>query len=747
MDVLLTGHIWAILILELINEHMDMKKYILYSLLGLLPFFSSCSDDVDKNGEESGKVPIQLSADMTRVGNEPARSNIYVKGFYVSQPTAVYFDETLASIPTGLTGSTRPIEFPGASPYYPFADEEIYIIAYSGKTQGGKMHLTAGTAITNDAILSNYGKRKNDADNIADNRTEYEPYGTPGNSSNPAEILQFRHVMTQLIVDTVIDQTSHVDRLPERIHFTLKSDKVVKNGYYPVRERENDPDGRQAVDLSNDSYTIQLGTNYLVPSGVDLFGVAMQTLTIDDYTASGDELKNYTIGSDDASLTSMPLRPGFSYRLTLTISRLGLTGIHLTKSDWVPTQTDGNLGVTPYTLNLDLGNYDTSQSNDTISRVVLMANNKQYVGKSVTGKIQFVTLPTVSSSVQSVILYTEKGRLINMPLGGNNTYTYNESGSNLSLKLSAGGMLTADGNAATPTNPYLITTAVQFMNVNKELNAHYKQMTTVDLNALNLIDESRLFNGFGDFSGTFDGNGYRIDGIDIVASGLFKSNSNTLKNIRLSTGLVDATGFAYAGAIAGTNSGSIIASVNEARIINTGGTTTIYGGIVGLNQNTGTVIASVNTGVIKQGDVVGGIIGENQNTNENVVVACINTGALNPEATYLGYLCGRSSGFADTFTTSFGLVGSAQHVIGGPELAVGTGDDATVNVAALEPAILRNGLPEDDTDDNHRIINRLNTALNDNFPAIAAVYKFVYDDPNSSAETVTGITWPAPVMK
>ena len=721
-----------------------MKKYILYSLLGLLPFFSSCSDDMNKNSEESG-VPIQLFGDMTRAG-EPARSNIYVKAFYVNSPN-IYFDETLASISEGLsTTTTSSIKFPGASPYYPFEDGEINIIAYSGKAPEGKMYLTAGTGIANDAILSNYGKRTNDTDDVDANRTKYEPLGTQGSSSNPADILQFRHVMTQLIVDTIIDQNSHVDRLPEKIHFTLKGNGVVKTGRYPVRVSENEADGQQAINLSNDSYSIQLGTNYLVPSGADLFGVPMQTLTIDDYSASGNELSGYTIGSDDG-LTSMELRPGYSYRLTLKISRLGLTGINLTKSDWVPTQTNGNLGITPYNLDLNLGNYDASQSIDTISRVVLMANNKQYVGKSIGGKIQFVTLPTVSANVESVVLYTEKGRLINMPIGGNNAYTYNEAGSNLTLNLSAGGMLTADGNAATEANPYLITTAVQFMNVNKELNAHYKQMTTVDLNALNLIDDSRLFNGFGDFSGTFDGNGYRIDGIDIVASGLFKSNSGTLKNIRLTTGIIDGTGFAYTGSIAGTNSGRIIASVNEARIVNTGGTTTIYGGIVGLNQNTGTIVASVNTGVIKQGDVVGGIIGENQNTNENVVVACINTGALNPEATYLGYLCGKSSGSADTFTTSFGLVGTAQHVIGGPELAVGTGDDPTVNVASLEPAILRNGLPADDTNEANRIINRLNTALINNFPDVAAVYKFVYDNPNSSAEPITGITWPAPVMK
>lgn len=713
----------------------------MYSLLGLFPFFLSCSDEVDKNNDESS-VPILLSGSMTRAG-EPARNNIYVKGFYAGTTKTVYFDETLANIPEGLsTTNSNPIEFSGASPCYPPSPLEINIIAYSGKAPDGKMYLTAGTTIDNDAILSNYGKRKSDADYSL----KYEPSGTIGSSSDQIDYLQFRHVMTQLNVDFELDPNSQVDHIPKTIHFTLKSNAVVKTGRYSVKEKEADPAGQQATNLSNDSYTIQLGTNYLVPSGADLFGIPMQTLTIDDYTASGDELAGYTIGSNDGA-TSMELRPGYSYKLTLTISRLRLTDVKLTKSDWVPVPVSGNLKVTPYTLGLNLGAYDTSQRSDTISSVVLMTENKQYVGKSIGGQIQFATLPTVNADVKNVVLYTTKGCLINKPLGGSNTYTYNTAGSNLTLNLSAGGLMTADGNPVSPTNPYLITTAVQFVNVSKEPNANYKQMATVDLNTLNLVGANSLFNGFGDFSGTFDGNGYRIDGINIQAPGLFESNSGTLKNIRLTTGIVDGAGSAYAGSIAGTNSGSIIACVNEAQIVNSISSVTIYGGIAGLNQSKGEVVACVNTGSIKQGDIVGGIVGENQNTDENAFVACINTGALNPAATYLGYLCGKSNGTMGIFVTSFGLVGTARNVVGGWELAVGTGDGVAKDVAALEPAILRNELPAGDVNEANRIVNRLNKVLDNSYATVAAVYEFVYDDPKSSASPVTGITWPAPVMK
>jgi len=318
--------------------------------------------------------------------------------------------------------------------------------------------------------------------------------------------------------------------------------------------------------------------------------------------------------------------------------------------------------------------------------------------------------------------------------------------------LSRGGMLAEDPSIAmSPTNPYLITTPVQFMNVKYELDAYYKQIRTVDLNTLNLIGEQRFFNGFENtFSGAFDGNGHRIDGIDIAARGLFDTNAGTLKNIRLTTGTIDATGKDYAGSIAGVNSGNIIACVNEARITNTVGAATIEGGIVGQNTATGRIIGNVNTGTILYVNTVGGICGENANINENTIVACINTGMLNPNATIgLGYILGQQVGNTANIVinTSFGLVGSAQHVIGSPENAIGSGEVGATDTSVLEPAILRNELGEGMVESD-RVLIRLNASLGQitDIPDVAA-YEFVYDDPTDQNDKVTGITWPAPVIK
>lgn len=728
-----------------------MKKYRLYGLLGIFSLLFSCSDNMIKE-QESDVTPIKLSGALTRAGETP-RNNIYVKAYYNNSPN-VYFDETLANIPAGLsTTDINPIVFPGVAPYYPLGNEGIRIIAYSGKAPGGLMTLTAGTGIANDAVLSNYGKRTSDIDDVDQLKLQYEPVGTIGTSSDPVELLQFRHVMTQLIVDTIIDQSSHVDRLPENIQFTLEGNGVITSGRYPVRDLE--ANAQAATDMSTTKYTVRLGTNYLVPSGVNLVGVRMESLRIDDYTAQPSDLTNYIISPREAGYNDMYLTPGASYRLTLTISRMRLTGITLTKSDWEPHVVTGNLAYTPYILNLDLGEYSTTQGNDTISRVLLVTNgNKQYIGKSVGGQLQFVTLPTAvtpEDQIASVIVYTDKGRLISTPLNSTDVYTYNEAASTLQLNLSRGGMRTADGTAMSETNPYLITTAVQFMNINSDLAAHYRQVATVDLNTLNLISDDRIFNGFGDFTGSFDGNGNRIDGLDIQASGLFNSNAGTIKNIRLTSGVINAAGSDYAGSMVGVNTGNVIACVNESRIENTDGATTIQGGIVG--QNSGRVIACVNTGTILKGDVAGGIAGENLNTNPYAFVSCINTGALNPMATYLGYVCAKSTPTSNdviVVRTSFGLVGTAQHLIGSPELAIGTDNNVgREDVSAVEPAILRNGLEQGETDPARRIVPRLNQALADTDPVtglgVAAEYRFVYSYPGNTTDPVTGLTWPAPV--
>lgn len=696
---------------------------IYYYLLTLILFVSACADDKEIKDIKLGDNPVQLAGIVPRAGTP--RNDIHVKAYLPGSPN-IYFNETLVSLPNGVSpNDTTSIVFPVATPYYPLGDtNEITIYAYSGKAPDDEMILVAGTGITNDAILSNYGKRRSDPEV----NPGYAPNGTPGSSANPAQILQFRHVMTQVNVSIATDPDSEVDQIPTSIQFGMNG--VVSTGRYGIRAQETET----AVNTSG-TYTLRLGTNYLVPNGFNMVGNRLAYLVIDDYIASSQDLANFTIQPDGAE-QEMLLMPGYAYNLIFTIGRLGIQHITLQKVDWNRTEITGDVSYQPYNLSLGLGDYN-SPTAEPINRVVLKTADRTYVGKKAedSNNIEFVILPP--TGVTGVALYTERGLLLeaDLPSGG---YTYNEAGSTLNLQLSAGGMIPVDPVQPydPATNPYAVYSPLQFMNVANDLGASYRQMNTIDLRTLNLIDAGRIFNGFGAFTGTYDGDGNRIDALDIQASGIFASNSGTLRGIRITTGTMDATGQTVAGTLCGTNTGTIVGCINESRIITANGVTETLGGICGTNS--GTIIGCLNTGTILNGTIVGGICGTNQNTAAGAIMACVNTGMLNPEAEQLGYICGSSTASAaNVVQTSFALVGSAQRVIGGPEIAVGTNNVGTTDVSSLEPAILRNGL-QAGQGEAMRIVNRLNTSLG-NTPW-GTTYQYVYDN------SVTAITWPAPMV-
>lgn len=701
-----------------------MRKYkIYYYLLTLVLFISACADDKEVIDIKSGDNPVQIAGIVPRAGTP--RNDIHVKAYLPGSPN-IYFNETLVNLPQGVSpNDTTAIVFPVATPYYPLGDtNEISIYAYSGTAPNDEMILAAGTGITNDAILSNYGKRRSDPQV----RPEYAPTGTPGSSADPAEILQFRHVMTQVNVSVVTDPDSEVDQLPTNLQFRMNG--VVATGRYGIRAQETET----AVNTSG-AYTLRLGTNYLVPNGFNMVGNALSYLAIDDYIATSQDLANFTIQPAGAE-QQMLLMPGYSYNLVFTVGRLGIQHITLQKVNWNRTEITGDVNYRPYNLFLGLGNYN-SPTAEPINRAVLRTADRSYVGKKSedSDSIEFVILPP--SGVTNISLYTERGLLLeaDLPTGG---YTYNENGSSLNLELSVGGMIPVDPVQPYDegTNPYAVYTPLQFMNVANDLGASYRQMNTIDLRTLNLIDAGRIFNGFGAFTGTYDGDGNRIDALDIQAAGLFASNSGILRGIRITTGTMDATGQTVAGTLCGTNTGTIVGCINESRITTTNGATETLGGICGTNS--GRIIGCLNTGTILNGTTVGGICGTNQNTAAGAIMACVNTGMLNPQAEQLGYICGSSTTSTNNVVqTSFALVGSAQRIIGGPEIAVGSGNVGTTDVSSLEPAILRNGL-QAGQGEPMRIVNRLNAALATT--PWGTTYQYVYNN------AVTAVTWPAPIV-
>ncbi|MCC8089000.1 MAG: fimbrillin family protein [Rikenellaceae bacterium] len=712
---------------------MKLNKYII-PLLSLAAFaLAACTNDNASDATVPvipGESEVRLSGILPTVGqiNESA---IYLIAVLDTARSEQYITETAIVSQSGLDATEQEFTFTSGSPYYPLGRNVIRFFAYTGTADtNGNMTLRAGNTGSSDAVLSNYGRRESDSSANA----SYEGTGTPGSSDDPAELLQFRHVMTQLVVNIVVDSTetpAYVDPPPTNVTFTL--DSIVAQGYYPITAlapAAGSEGTAQIAENTSGEYQIKEGINYLIPNGATLSGKQFNTLIIDDYTATSGDLAGFTIEADAGNTANM-LLPGYSYNLTITVRRLKVVSVTLTQIPWVAREIeDGEINYDPNTLSLELGDYVNSGTDQITKVVIRTSDNKLYVGgvEDNSSDIAFVTLPT--TSVEYVELYTSKGLLISTE--DNVVYSSNT----LTIPLSEGGMFTEDPSQPySATNPYIISTPVQFLNVSKNLTASYKQDANIDHEAL-LGDENEIFNGFDNFSGRYDGNGHWIANIEITGSGLFKENSGVIRNVRLFSGSIDASGTQYAGSIAGSNSGTIVACLNEVYIANADN---YAGGITG--QNSGRIVACVNTGNIWEGNYVGGICGYNSSTAEGAIEACINTGALNTEATGLGGICGLSVNSSNNVVrTSFWLVGTAQRHIGGGEVAVGSGTVGILDATDLGPDKMRNGLNDGETE-SQRILNRLNTELANDIDNWGDVYKYIYDN----AET--GITWPAPVIK
>lgn len=709
---------------------MNRYTYFIVFWVSMFFLFGSCADDSHMEEKERDEHMIMLSGVMTRSGTIN-KTKLYLKAFLTGSPQ-VYFDETPITVTGGLEeNEQKVVVFPGGTPYYPLGDVPIVIFGFTGKLYNGdRMILKAGLGDSYDAVLSNNGVRETPqpGDDVTTD-------GTQGSSSNQAILLNFRHVMTQLNVSVKIDSTEvpHVDAQPTHVRFKVPG--VVAQGYYPIRSAEPDPADEDNADKAvngTGTYEVKLGTNYLVPTGANLANQQLTELIIDDYTAVPGDFANLKIVPSGGE-PDLKLLPGYAYNLTFVLNRLKVDSIHIARVEWLTEPVEAEVSYDPYTLQLSLNGGYQNVNDDLITKVVLHTTDKMYVGgnSGVQGTYDFAVLPA-AGTVNQVELFTAKGLLLSSPV------TPTDYGSNtLSMTLSEGGMVLA--NTALPNgenNPYLITTPVQFMNVDKNPNAHYRQMATIDLNTLNLIGADRIFNGFGDFTGSYDGNGNRIDGLDINGPGLFKSNAGKLKNIRIYSGTMDASGQTYAGSLCGTNTGTIVACFNESRLANATGT---VGGICGLNDTNGQIIACLNTGTVLQGANVGGIAGENRNTADGAIRACINTGMLNPAATTLGFICGTSTASSNqVIRVCFNLVGSAQRVLGGEEVPNGAQNTGTYDVSVLYPEILRNGLLPGETEDK-RIVNRLNAEIATT--PWAGIYLYILD------RVATGNTWPVPVKQ
>ena len=221
---------------------------------------------------------------------------------------------------------------------------------------------------------------------------------------------------------------------------------------------------------------------------------------------------------------------------------------------------------------------------------------------------------------------------------------------------------TGDGNGTEPDDPYQITDWEELYDVRDKPGAYYELQNDLD-NSTNgydtyNADDSAGWDPIGDdstkFTGSFDGQGYTIDGLyidraDVTLNGLFGyiGTDGEVRNLGVTN--VNLTGQNQMGGLAGKNDGLIDNSFATGVV--DGGERT--GGLVGHNEGEGTITNSYSgVEVISDDGMIGGLVGDNSNAEIKKsysfgVVDEADTGST------VGGLTGREDGGGATNVDSF----------------------------------------------------------------------------------------------
>ena len=227
----------------------------------------------------------------------------------------------------------------------------------------------------------------------------------------------------------------------------------------------------------------------------------------------------------------------------------------------------------------------------------------------------------------------------------------------------------------TKDSPYLISTEEELLAVANDLRAYYELQNDITLTS--------DWTPMGTFSGSFNGNGYTISGINIpdvrnyTGTGFFETNQGTIKNLTVHTTIYTSNAWGYYGGLAANNSGIITnchavvdmniscscdinhpmrvgglvasndggtiknCSVTESSII-TSGTGKFAapntGGIAGWNFYDGTISSCYFSGTVS-GDMTGGITG----WNYELIERCHSDGSIT-NSDDAGGITGHNSG-------------------------------------------------------------------------------------------------------
>jgi The GLUG motif. len=176
--------------------------------------------------------------------------------------------------------------------------------------------------------------------------------------------------------------------------------------------------------------------------------------------------------------------------------------------------------------------------------------------------------------------------------------------------------LSGDGSRS---NPYEISNASELQAMEDDLNANYELVSDIDASQTAQFNDGRGFNPVGgnatdlpvrarppEFTGSFDGNGYRITGLTIDRPernnvGLFGMSAGIVKHVTLTE--VSITGGNFVGGLVGRNDGTIRNATASGSVSGRAG----VGGLVGCNNVT--IRTATASGNVDGLDFTGGLVG------------------------------------------------------------------------------------------------------------------------------------------
>lgn len=227
----------------------------------------------------------------------------------------------------------------------------------------------------------------------------------------------------------------------------------------------------------------------------------------------------------------------------------------------------------------------------------------------------------------------------------------------------------AKGGTGTKSDPYLISTAGDMLQITAAPDASYKLVNDIDMNTYN-----QYWTPVSEFGGTLDGDGHALSNLSINSSeyyaGLFGSltEGSKVKNLMVIYPSITVNeGNSSVGVIAGTALTDTITNVHiyGAQIADaTNGVDTKFGGLVGESSLYGEISSSSFAGTINLpgAEYVGGIAGNTRTTTN--IFGCSASGQFTA-GNSLGGIAGSTETAAEVHDCYANVVLKAENTVGG----------------------------------------------------------------------------------